>query len=693
MKISPSVKRLAVPIQPFSGAIATLLMLNPIYVDAQSRVLEEVVVTAEKHTALENDTPLSLTVISGSELQDRGVHDSMGISRLAPNLSMVRPGNHSEVGFLSIRGSSNAAETENHAVGFFVDSVPQTLMDSELLDVARVEILRGPQSTLYGRNSQAGLVNVITQEPQTETTARFNITTKNHNSQSASLVLGGALNGQQDADWSYRLAAKWLRSDGDFSRIGSSEGDVDNKRGLFVRAKLRWNPDNDWDVSATIDRQRYRDRANSLVSLAQLRRDAHKVSADFNGAAQVDVNRYVLNARYEFDTMEFTSITSFADENIPAENDVDFTAEDIYRLYTDTKVTRQTQEFRLSSKSESEMEWLLGVYLYNQKYHGDYDFEGRPGSGFIFRQSVRSTVNTRNAALFGQIKWPISEQLSITTGLRYDYEKQDIDRREFYSPVIAPAQQGIDKQSVNDWLPKLGLEYQLSDWLLYGNLARGYKAGGFNSTAPVGQERYAPEYSNNYELGGKYLSANKTLTAQISLYRIDWTDQQIEVQAFPTGSITTNAGESHSQGIELESQWLASDKLLLQLSMGLNNTKFDHYIDLQAGVDHQGKRPPNAPRYTYSLGADYQLSDELALRADWQVRGDSYYDSANSQKEDPYGLLNVSARYQWQDYSVRLWLDNALDEVYATRAFESGGVWIGRAGEPRTVGISFSGAW
>lgn len=693
MKIFHPEEQLKTGSRPLYLAVSVLtagVFLLGNHVDAAERTLEEVIITAQKQPSLQSETPLSMTVISESGLTDRGIHDSMGLSRLSPNLSMVRPGNHSEVGFLSMRGSSNAAETENHAVGFFVDSVPQTLVDSELLDVARVEILRGPQSTLYGRNSQAGLINIITHDPGPDNELRVNLSTQNHNTHSASLVTGGAVAGDKNSDWSYRVATKWMRSDGDFSHVNSGE-DVDRRRGLILRGKLRWNPDNGWDVIAAIDRQRYRDRANSLVALDQLRDDSHKVAADFNGAARVNVNRYTLNARYDFDSLVFHSITSIADEDIPAENDVDFTQADIYRLYTDTRVRRQTQEFRLSSPQEKALNWLVGLYLYNQKYHGDYDFEGRPDSGFTFLQSVRSTVNTRNAALFGQIKWPVSDNLSLTTGLRYDYEKQDIDRTEFYTPAFFPSDSGRDEQSVNDWLPKIGLEYHWQSWLFFASAARGYKAGGYNSTAPVNQENYAPEYSNNFEIGARFSSADKTLSADMSVYWIDWTDQQIEVQAFPTGSITTNAGNSHSRGVEFESQWLASEHLLIQLGMGYNRTEFDRYIDPLAGVDHRGNCPPNAPRYTYSLSGDYQLNEIFSTRVDWQVRGDSYYDSANSQKESSYGLLNISLRAQWHDYTVRLWLDNALDEVYATRAFESGGVWIGRAGQPRTFGLSISG--
>jgi iron complex outermembrane receptor protein len=156
-------------------------------------------------------------------------------------------------------------------------------------------------------------------------------------------------------------------------------------------------------------------------------------------------------------------------------------------------------------------------------------------------------------------------------------------------------------------------------------------------------------------------------------------------------SIITNAGRSVSRGGEIELLWQANRDLQLRLGAGWNNAHFTRYLN-DAG-DYAGNRPPNAPAYNYNLGADYRIGD-WRLRADWLGTGHFYYDTANREKEGRYGLLNLRAAYRFKDCELALWVKNALDEVYATRAFDvGGGTYLGVAGDPRTVGATLTVRW
>lgn len=666
----------------------------------QTQVLAPIMITAEKIPALEKDTPISMTITTGDELAQTNTDDSMDLVQRVPNLHMVRAGNHSGVSFFSIRGSTNAAEDENNAVGFFIDGVSQKVIDTEFLDVNRIEVLRGPQSTLYGRNTETGAINVITNDPTPYAEGSVTAGFGNYGRKEITAIVGGPLGEEGRADWSFRGAFRLMSSDGFFTRVQDGKDDVDKRRDINGRLKLRWNPDSPWDIISTLDIQRYKDGSTSFAPLDMVRSDPGKVTADFVGKSDVSATKGSIHAVYKATDFTVTSITALANEKIPDVNDTDFTAADIYRLDIDGEVDRFTQELRLSSPENSQgIRWLAGLYYYNQDYRGDYDFISRPGSGFPFTQSVRGTIKTENIAAFGQLSVPFLDKFSVTAGLRYDYEKQELDRSVTWDPELPSYGMAnssrIDNQEFDAWIPKLGFEYKIQpDILGYASVARGYKSGGYNATAVAGREEFEPEFTMNYEVGMKAQLLDNRLTANLSLFWIDWEDQQVELQYFPTGAVTQNAGTSTSRGVEVELSWKPTDTIMLEGGFGYNDAHFVEYLDPVANADYGGNRPANAPQYTYNLGARYNITQETYVRADWLYTGDFYYDNANTKKEDGYGIFNLSLGYENERWKAKLWTKNLLDEGYATRAFKfDNGTWYGRAGEPRTFGASLGLKW
>lgn len=650
-------------------------------------MLKPVTVTAEKVESTEMSTAVGMTVLGGEELERASAKDTVDIVRLVPNVHMTKAGQHSAVAFLSMRGVTPFMEAEQ-PVGFFVDGVHYHNIDLELLDIERVEVLRGPQSTLYGRNTEAGAVNIVTRDPEPYAEHALWAGIGNYGRRTLGGIFGGALG---DTDWSWRAALQSFRSDGYFTREPDGVDDADKSNDFTARLKLRWNPAGSaWDVIAAYDGQRYRDGSTNIAPLDRLRSRPHKVTSNHIGSNDSDTGSGSIRAVYRAPAFTLTSITAHATEDKLTTYDVDASAFDAMRLRTDVKYARFTQELRVSSPDGAAgPRWVAGLYYFDQTDHNNFDMD-MSGLGFGV-QSVRTRTDTRNTAAFGQAAWPLSDTVALVAGLRYDRERKDADNRQDW---VAMGQNLTDRRKMTfaAWLPKLGLEYRPApDVLAYATFAKGYKAGGYNNLADPGEEVYDAEYTKNYEAGLKWVALDKRLHAKLALFRIDWTDQQVEELVLSQSNIS-NAGKSVSRGGEVELRWQASRALQLRFGAGWNDAHFTRYRD--GANDYAGKRPPNAPTYTYNLGADYATGNGWHLRADWLGTGPLYYDTANRQKEDGYGLLNLRAAYRLRNYELAFWIKNALDETHATRAFDiGGGTYAGIAGDPRTVGATLTVRW
>jgi len=649
--------------------------------------LAPVMVSAEKMLGTAQDTPIPMTVLTGDDLDRAAARDIKDVIYRVPNMHVTSAGRHSSVTMMSLRGITPHMKTEN-PVGFFVDGVHQGFPDMDLLDVDRVEVLRGPQSTLYGRNTEAGAVSIVTRDPEPYREGSVSVGYGNYDTKTVTAIAGGAL---WSDDWSYRGAFRFQDSDGYFTREPDGRDDVDDASDISARFKLRWDPDGPWDVIATYNGQRYRDGSTNIAAdLDQLRDDPHTVTSNYIGTNDTDVHGGNLRVVYEAPAFTVTSISAYTDEKKASSYDVDATASDIYTLDTDTELARFTQELRVSSPDRaSGLRWVAGLYYFDQTTHEHVDMD-MAGLGYGV-QKIRTETDTRNMAAFGQVTWPVFETLSLIGGLRYDHERKEVDNRQAWGAM------GIDYTTSPDltfdaWLPKIGIEYDpLPNIMTYVTYSQGYKAGGFNNLGAFGHETYDAEYTKTYEVGVKSTFFDNRVRANLSLFWIDWTDQQVE-ELILTQSNLTNAGKSVSRGVEFDGAWQATDGLVMTGSVGWNDAHFVEYSD--GANDYAGNRPPNAPIYTYNIGADYTFENGLYAHADWLGMGGLYYDSANTQKEDHYGTLNIKAGYEIDNFEVAFWVKNALDAVYATRAFDMGnGTYGGIAGDPRTFGMVVTARW
>lgn len=653
--------------------------------------IDIIVVNTDKFPEKQQEIAASATVINEKELERAGIDSTIEFVQRVPNVYMIQTGNGTSSGWLSMRGITPYMGGES-TVGYFIDGIYSSNINLKLLDTSAIEVLRGPQSTLYGRNTEAGVINIQTIEPIPFTEGKAQISYANYNTSVLNTMFGGALGNTKD--WSYRAAFRVGTTDGYFVRPENNNKRIDNNKDLVGRLKLRWYADDSpWDITTTLFTQHNRGNNTGIVALSQINKKPRRVHSNYDG----DINDYVdsasINAIYETSQYTITSLSSYSKTRSLESNDIDFTAQDIFRLKLDSKYSRFSQELRINSLSASdELNWVAGLYFFDQTKRNSTIFT-MPQMGM--KDASNSKLDTLNLATFGQINIPLAEKIKFFSGLRYDYEHKKIKDRPSSGNNVN------EKLSFNAWLPKVGINYSISDNIMtYLSISRGYKSGGFNTLAAPGDKKYDPEYTMNYEWGIKSELFDGRLRNNLALFWIDWKDQQIEQAIYPQ-TVVQNAGKSVSKGIEWEFNWQPVDYLTFRSSLGYTDSYFKTYTDTiydGTGVvigtrDYKNKRVPNTPDFTYTLGFDYTFYDDFYLRSDWLGTGKVYYDLDNKHKQSNYGILNLKGGYDNKNYSVSIWMNNVTNEHYLTRAFAMQGTWVGRIGEPRTFGVTAEVKW
>lgn len=647
----------------------------------KDHVLDTVIVTADKQEKDVREIPGSVSVITGVQIEDYGIKDTGEIYARTPNMHLVKTGPKAAfASFASMRGVSSFM-SGNPSVGFYVDDVYYPGFEINFLDLERIEILRGPQGTLYGRNTEAGVINIVTRKAENEWKTKPGITLSSFNTMGASLTTGGAL--VQDTLY-LRGTFNYLSSDGYFTNTVDDSDDVNKNEDVDGRASVRWTPNKIWDVSLTTEIQDYNSNFAEFAPLDGIKDNPHEVSVDYEGVAEKQAQAASLRASAEMGKMKFLSISAYRNEDYRLNNDVDFTAFDIMRLNLGKKIDLASQEFRLySTDKETPFKWLTGAYFFSESDAQDIETEFRAMGSSFFQNG---DTDTFGAALFGQASYTLWDKLELTAGLRYDREKKEFDYEwKGGLPIGVPDETGSNDKVFQAWLPKFAVAYHVTDDLnTYLSIARGFKSGGFNIKAAAG-DSYDSEYTWSYELGLKSDWLEKQLQFNMAAFYIDWEDMQVELPEYPDFTVV-NAGSATSMGLEAELKARPAKGLEILSSIGFTYATYDEFE--RSGNDLEGNRVPNVPGFSAQLGGTYRFENGLLLNANYQRTGSMYYDAENTRKQQAYQTVNAKLGYEIENCEIYLFAKNLFNSVYPTRAFTIGGNWVGRAGDPRTIGIN-----
>jgi iron complex outermembrane receptor protein len=360
------------------------------------------------------------------------------------------------------------------------------------------------------------------------------------------------------------------------------------------------------------------------------------------------------------------------------------------RLFINKDTDIFSEEIRLISNNEdSPLQWLLGAYGFSEKLLMDNTMYMGVLMGGPMDINMVSDIDSKGIAIFGDISYLLFDKLELSAGLRYDYIRRDIDYRRFMGGFRDL--NGEDSKSFTAWLPKVSVSYRFTDEVMaYATVSKGFREGGYNINEGIGNP-YESEYAVNYEIGAKTRLLDNRLTANLALFRIDWTNRQVEIM-HPGGFYVDNAGKAVSQGMELEIAARPVDGLTLEGSIGFTDIEYKEY-EPGVGIDYKGNKAIDSPRYTSRLSAAYQHPSGFNMALSWSGFGKVYFDPENTVDQKSYSLVDATLGYKWEHFSLDLWAHNLFNTQYVTRGVNNGLTpdYFGRFGQPRTIGLRLTG--
>jgi iron complex outermembrane receptor protein len=665
-----------------------------------------VIVTAQKEPADAATLPVSITAVTRDVLEDAGITAVSDAARYAPNawFSEFTARKLSNARFRGI-GSSPA----NPGITTFIDGVPQLNTNSsslEFIDVRQVEFVRGPQSALFGRNTLGGLVNIESGRPSLAAwTGGLSFPVGNRGARDVRGVVSGPV--------TPTLGVSFAMGGGE--RDGFTKNDItghllDSRSATFGKGQILWTPTHAWETRVIVSGERARDGDYALNDLAALRKNPFHTQRNFEGRTDRDVLATTVMVRHEGSRFVLSSTTGWVRWKTRDITDLDYTPLALATRDNAEKDVQLTQEVRLASAAAvpvklsgtTSLKWQTGLFAFRQNYDQNAvntfaPFLLSPFLGFaVSQQSPLASLDDNGVGVYGQGTVTFHGRLDLTAGARIDHENKHANLKTFYSPAIFSGTTVTKARSFSDVSPQFAVAYRAKpDRTVFVTVGRGFKAGGFNPTSPVGSEEYDRERTWNVEGGLKTSLADGRLSATASVFYIQWDDMQLNVpNPFAPGDFyIANVGGARSRGIEFEAKGRPCDELELFGGVGYTHARFADGTK-PGGVSIAGKTVPNTPGYNASLGVEVTRvigRGTIYGRAEVTLVGAFEYNDANTAHQDAYSLTDFRAGVRVRHTFAEIWVRNAFDTRYVPLAFAypnfAASGFIGENGRPRTFGV------
>jgi iron complex outermembrane receptor protein len=657
---------------------------------------EEVVVTAELRDRELRNLPASATVLDFHTLVAAGVQHFQDVLGLVPNLNWSA--GTSRPRFFQLRGIGELEQWQgapNPSVGFLIDGIDFSGvgMPAALADVERVEVLRGPQGTVYGANALAGLISISTRAPQREPELNANLTLGDHGTRGATGVVGGPLG---DGETAWRLVVNDHRSDGFRRNTYLRRDDTNGYDESSARFKLRAQPfehlradvtamwadlDNGYDAfSIDNSRTTLSDKPGQDTQLAR----ALAMRLDYDGAESFDVV-----SRSSFGSSR--SVYSFDGD---WGNDVSWGVNGPYDFFQRFDRERRTfaQDLRIVSRASVDdgapVAWLAGVYALRtdedvhqvDRYNGDTITD------------MTSEYRATNLAAYGQLEWLVGVANVLSIGVRV--ENRAADYADSNGTAFSPEETMAGGS--------LSLRHEFGERRTgYVTFSRGYKAGGFNIGAAVPEDKrtFDAETLQSMEIGFRAANPDASLAGDVALFYMRRREQQVPAgeQLDPDNPLSfvlyTDNAAGENYGVEGTLRWRPFAPLLLDLRAAILETQ---YLGYRFGeLDRDGREQAHAPQYQYDLGMEYRNARSWFARVDFAGLDDFYFDSSHDERAPSRVLTHLKAGYSGKRWRAEVWVRNLFDRYYAQRGFRFGNeppeftpTRYVQAGDPRHVGVT-----
>ena len=697
------------------SAVLALSVLVPAVASAQAPTapptvtVPTVTVTAQKEPADPQSLPVSLSTVQLDPLWNGGMTTLGEASMYAPNtfFSDFTARKLSNARFRGI-GSSPA----NPAISTYIDGVPQLNANSssiEFLDISQVEFVRGPQSSLFGRNTLGGLVNVTSARPSlSKWTGSAIVPFGNY----SSFDVRGTASGPIGEKAALGFSIGHQQRDG-FTTNTLTGNDLDFRDAMFGKAQLLLTPTAQWEARLIYTGERARDGDYSLADLDAVRKAPFETQRDFEGHADRDVNALTFLARHEGKGFAFTSTTGYVRWKTLDETDLDYSPAPIATRSNAEEDGQFTQEFRFASgksapvklSDSASFKWQAGVFLFTQNYevkavntYGPFvlsPFINTP----VEDHNPEGTLDDTGVGVYGSGTFQFGK-VDVTVGARGDYENRKADLASFLvNPLIQSIPTVVDtEETFSNVSPQFSVAFRpMADAMIYGAVTGGYKAGGFNTAAPGGSDVYGEETSLNIEGGLKTAWMDRRVTANLAVFSIDWDDLQLNLPNLqvPGQFYISNVGGARSTGIEFELNGRANDNMDVFATFGYTRARFGAGTT-SSGIDVSDNDIPNTPEFTSSFGAQVSRPINSAVRlygrGEAVFYGSFKYDDLNLAQQDSYSLANFRGGAKARNFFVEAWVRNAFDTKYVPVAFAYGQLapsgFVGEPGKPRTFGVT-----
>jgi iron complex outermembrane receptor protein len=686
-----------------------------IYLPDASKTLDEVVVTAQKKEEALQNIPISITAISAKQVEQYRLWNSKELTAIVPNLYSNNSGDERNV--TSVRGI--VTTSYEPAVATYVDGVNQFSLDtyiSSLNDIERIEVLRGPQGTLYGRNAMGGVINIITKEPTNTATGFAELNIGNYRLQRYSAGIRTPV----VKDKLFFGASGMFNKRNGFYINEFTNASFDKQQIFSGNYYLRYIPYAKWAITLNLKHQH--NRNNGPFPLVNGVEDAFQkpFRLSQNAVAKMIDNTWntSLSVDHKGTSFNFTSLTAWQTNqryyNAPL--DGDFSPADAVTVINNyggdwNKVKVFTQELKFTSpgNTASPFKWTAGSYFFHQynplkqatHFGKDAGLLGVPDSNF----SLINTTKTKNTgiALYGQVNYAISKKLSLIAGLRYDYESKNLSVLGEYGKdneapfVIRPDTSATLHFSAVS--PKIGLNFSVAtNSNVFATYSRGYRTGGLTQLSSDPSQPplypYKPEYSNNIEAGIKNNFFQNRLHLNVTLFYTRVADAQVPTLILPDAiTVTKNTGKLTSKGAELELSATPAKGLQVDYNFGYTDATYHTLKVSQNGsvVDLNGRKQIFTPgstsmtaiQYSFLISSTHDI--KVAARGEWFCLGKEYFDLANTISQNPYSLFNARVGIISKYVDVFFWGRNISNKKYIAYAYDFGAIHLG---DPKTLGIT-----
>ncbi len=677
--------------------------------------LDAVIVTAQKQEENVQLISSSISALSSKQIENYRIWNTQDITAIVPNLYSANPGDNRNV--TSIRGISSTSY--DPAVATYVDGVNQFSLDTyiaQLFDVERIEVLRGSQGTLYGRNAMGGVINIITKQPTNKTTGFAELSVGNYGQQRYSAGVKAPL--IKDKLF-LGVAGIYDKTDG-FYKNQFNNSTFDSKNSFTGNYYLKYLATN--KLTFILNVKHNNNINNGAFPLAGSFEDALASPFVVNQNATTKLIDNVFNlsltANYAGPKFNFTSQSSYQANyryyDTPI--DGDFSPLDILTIVNNygkdwNNVKVYTEELKFSSSpTNSSLKWTAGAYGYYQDspnkqniHYGKFaGYIGVPDA-YLFSNNISTTKGENyGAAFFGQTTYALTDKFEVTGGLRYDYENKKLSVLGEFQPDGSPKafitrSDTSARVSYSSISPKVIASYKWTEvnqvFICY---SRGFRTGGLTQLGSDPSQpplfTYKPEYSTTLEMSSKNTFYNNQLKINLTAFHTEVVDAQIPTLVLPSAiTITKNAGNLISNGVELETTSTPIERFQVDFNIGINDAYYKTLVLAPDGTPKifSGNHAVFTPSYTSMVAAQYhlKLGDKLKLmlRGEWVNLGDQYFDLANNYRQAGYSLINTRVGFIYNTFEIMFWGRNITNKNYIAYAYDFGAAHLGN---PKNYGIT-----